>query len=409
MRGIWALTMAIMVIALPQVVSAQSTGDFRLPPANSPTPRIQGPTDSENPVLRTTTPARNTTPSPTPSAVVSAPAPTPTRAGPAPIALRPPAANASAAPAPKAGRLASAAATPSPLPEATPSVLPTGANPAASLPPASPPVETASTTASADLPQAAGPAMPFSWPWLVAIGLAVLALGVWWLHGRPAKLVEDDWSHADWLNADEAASDAEVATTAASEYPPSPQVEPTLSPAPAQILPVVEPPVRPAFGREILALSLDPVRMSATLTSTSLSYRLTVTNKSAQAMGPVAIAGSMVSAHASLSTQAQLATDGQLLEVLHEIATLAAGESAVVAGELRLPLPQITPIKSGESLLFIPLARFRAEAGETSAIAAFAIGETSVATSGAMLPLRIDMGPRIWNKISRRQIELAAA
>ncbi len=149
--------------------------------------------------------------------------------------------------------------------------------------------------------------------------------------------------------------------------------------------------------------------MSATLTSTSLSYRLTVTNKGSQVLGPVVIAGSMVSAHASLPTEAQLATDGQLLEVLHEIATLAPGESAVVAGDLRLPLPEITPIKSGESLLFVPLARFRAEAAETSAIAAFAIGETSAASTGGLLPLRIDMGPRIWNNISRRQIEMAVA
>ncbi len=149
--------------------------------------------------------------------------------------------------------------------------------------------------------------------------------------------------------------------------------------------------------------------MSATLTSTSLSYRLTVTNKGSQAMGPVAIAGSMVSAHASLPAEVQLGTDGQLLEVLHEITSLAPGESAVVTGDLRLPLPEITPIKSGESLLFIPLARFRAETAETSAMAAFAIGETSTGATGGLLPLRIDMGPRIWNNVSRRQIELAAA
>lgn len=245
--------------------------------------------------------------------------------------------------------------------------------------------------------------MPLSWPWLLAISAALLALAGWWLHGRPAKLADDDWSDADWLKPEEGPTVAEAVPPPATKAEASPSLS---APVP---LPPVETPVRPAFGREILVLSLEPVRMSATLTATSLSYRLSVANKGAQELGPVIIAGSMVSAHASLPAEVQLGTDGQLLELLHEIASLAPGETATVTGQLRLPLPDITPIKSGESLLFVPLARFRAEAGEASAIAAFAIGETSTGSSGGMLPLRIDMGPRIWNSVSRRQIELAAA
>ena len=400
MRAIWALTMAAMAIALPQVVTAQATGDFRLPPAGTPTPRIQGPTDSEHPVLRPVTPVRTATPtpSPTPSATASAPAPAPSRTIPAPVASRPPVVSPSPAPTARANR------TPAPTPSETPSATPAAEATTSSPSPTPVPVAAASTAAPIPAPQATGQSMPLSWPWLLAIVAAVLALGGWWLHGRPAKVAEDDWSEADWLVANEPSPDAGVAPEPESAPKAAPATAPTPSP-----LPPVETPVRPAFGRETLSLSLETVRMSATLTSTSLSYRLTVTNKGSQVLGPVVIAGSMVSAHASLPTEAQLATDGQLLEVLHEIATLAPGESAVVAGDLRLPLPEITPIKSGESLLFVPLARFRAEAAETSAIAAFAIGETSAASTGGLLPLRIDMGPRIWNNISRRQIEMAVA
>ena len=416
MRTIWALSMAAMVIALPQVVSAQATGDFRLPPASTPTPRIQGPTDSDNPVLRPTTPVRNATPTPAPSAMASSPAPAPSRAAPSLSVTRSSAGKTSPTPAPRTTRpvapdpLPSATASPSETPSATPSTTSSHSSPA--LPPASPSAVAESAVANAPLPQSTSQTFPLSWPWYLGLGLAILALGAWWLHGRPARIAEDDWNETDWLAADEkpakAASEpeAEFAKTA------EPQPIPSASHVPAASAPELAPiesPVRPSFGREVLALSLDPVRMSATLTSTTLSYRLTVTNKGSRATGLIAVAGSMISAHASLPAEVQLATDGQPLELLHEIASLAPGEATVVNGELRLPLPEITPIKSGESLLFIPLVRFRAETSDTSVITAFALGETSVAASGGLLPLRIDMGPRIWNSVSRRQIELAAA
>ncbi|MEO7248147.1 MAG: hypothetical protein ABIW31_06795, partial [Novosphingobium sp.] len=144
-------------------------------------------------------------------------------------------------------------------------------------------------------------------------------------------------------------------------------------------------------------------------TSTSLSYRLSVTNNGALALSDVVVAGGMISAHASLPVEQQLATDGQMLELLHQIESLGAGETAELKGDLRLPLPQITPIRSGQALLFVPLVRFRVVADSFTALATFVIGETPPVAEAALLPFRIDMGPRIWSQVSRRRVDQSVA
>ena len=117
------------------------------------------------------------------------------------------------------------------------------------------------------------------------------------------------------------------------------------------------------------------------------------------------VAGDMIAAHASMPVEQQLATDGQPLELIDDIGVIAPGEQAELRGEFRVPLSSIQPIQAGSALLYIPLARFRVEADEVTTLATFAIGETPPVAKAALLPFRLDLGPRVWAKISQRQVD----
>lgn len=406
MLGRRAMTLAIVVMALssavPSALRAQSTSDFRLQPAASSTPRAQGPVDPDNPVVRGT-PARP--PAPAPVATPAEPAPTPTPAAgpvrPAPSASAAPATGrpTGAIPAPRPSPSASPSAPPQASASATPSAAPQSLPSTASSPA---PTQTATTAVpSPELPAAADTSSHL-WAWLLALGIGLAALIAWWLHGRRDAAVSDDWDDHAWLAEPEG------------EVEPEPAVHDTVAdlaaPSPAELPLAADPaPTPKALATQAITLSLEPIRLTATLTSTSLSYRLAVTNQSARPLAAMAVAGSMVAAHASLPVENQLATDGQMLALLHEIPALAPGETAELTGDLRLPLPDITPIRSGNALLFIPLARFRAECDGTTTLAAFVVGETPPVAAAALLPFRIDMGPRIWPNISKRRLDAAAA
>ena len=237
----------------------------------------------------------------------------------------------------------------------------------------------------------------------MALAVAALALAGWWLRGKAArsKEIDDEWP--------EERSDSAFPGDDAFAKPVQ-AAQPAIAPQPLAVTsPAPKPSAAAAADQPSIGLMLDPLRLSATLTSTSLSYRLSVTNNSTTALSDVVVAGGMISAHASLPVEQQLATDGQMLELLHQLELLAPGETIELTGDLRLPLPQITPIRSGKALLFIPLARFRVEAGSTAALATFVIGETPPVAEAALLPFRIDMGPRIWSRVSRRRVGQAVA
>lgn len=171
----------------------------------------------------------------------------------------------------------------------------------------------------------------------------------------------------------------------------------TVAPA-ADLGPVTGPP---------LELTLEPVRMSVSLVNATLHYRVQLTNKSGAPLGPIALAVDMIAAHASRSDASLLALDGTGLELRHEVPTLAPGEITEVSGQLRLPLAEVTPIRSGTATLFVPLVRLRVEAAELVLTRALVIGETPTAPGGLLRPFRLDQGPRIFGAVSQR--ELAAA
>ena len=186
--------------------------------------------------------------------------------------------------------------------------------------------------------------------------------------------------------------------------PNRPVPEPQLS-----LAPVPEAPPQPAPVPDGLVLTLEAIRLSASLMATTLSYRLTLTNHGTDSLAGLAIEGDMVSAHASLPPEQQLAQAGRALELRHALATLAPGESVAFAGEIRLALTAITPIRAGEQAYFVPLARFRVEAGAAGGDAVviartFVVGDVPEGPQTTLRPFRLDLGPRTYSRVSQREV-----
>jgi hypothetical protein len=159
-----------------------------------------------------------------------------------------------------------------------------------------------------------------------------------------------------------------------------------------------------ATEQDGLVVTLEARRMSASLMATTLSYHLTLTNNTDALLTALAIEGDMVAAHGQLPPERQVANRDQKLELRHALAELAPGESAEFNGDIRVPLNMITPIRSGELALFIPLARFRIEAGPLIVTRTFVVGDAPEDPAAGLRPFRLDLGPRTYSRIGQRAL-----
>ncbi len=348
-------------------IAAQSVNDYRLPGATStPAPAsAQGPVDSSEPVVRQAVPS----PSPSPQPSAAAPAAVPLRTAPAP--RRAPAAGQAAPRAQPAAPLAA----PSPQPSAsTAASVPTPAAPALPAP-------------AASRPQVSSPALqplvaPTLWPWLAAaLALAAATFAALWWRSRNTRPGVIEFER------------------------PVPAQPPAPAPAAPPSPPRHEQPAAPN-----IEIVLEAQRLTASLMATTLSYRLRLTNRGKEALTTLAIEGDMVSAHASLPPDQQIASPAQRLELRHAAVNLAPGGSTEFSGDLRLALAEITPIRAGDGAYFVPLARLRIEtsthAGEARiAVQTFVIGELAETADAPLRPFRLDQGPRTFSRLGQRAVD----
>jgi hypothetical protein len=175
-------------------------------------------------------------------------------------------------------------------------------------------------------------------------------------------------------------------------------------------LPKALPQSTPLAPDKGIVLLLEASELSRSLVYATLSYRLSLSNVSDGGLGPLDIAGDLASAHASLTAADQLAPAGGM-ETLHRLARLAPGETVTLAGSLRLPLSAIRPIRQGEAMLFVPLARFRItdDSGSTVTMRVFVVGEPGRGRADALRPLRLDGFPGVIRPLGAREILLDGA
>lgn len=155
---------------------------------------------------------------------------------------------------------------------------------------------------------------------------------------------------------------------------------------------------------EPLQVSLEPLRLSLTLVNAALAYRLEVANRGATPLTGLCIGADMISAHASLSREEQLsgprAGNGSGAPE-HRIERLEPGERRVIEGEFRLPFPQIVPIRQGNAVLLLPLARFRVDIdGVAPLVRTFVVGQPG--PQEGLQPFRLDQGPRVYPRLAYR-------
>lgn len=179
---------------------------------------------------------------------------------------------------------------------------------------------------------------------------------------------------------------------------------PASSPAPTDAAPDAEPDAAALFDLTLVDIVLEPVRLSLSLVNATLQYRLRLDNRATATVGPFALAIDMISANAAVPEATQLARDGTMIELRHEIAALAPGQCAETAGELRLPLTDVTPIRAGDAMLLVPLVRMRIDAGTAALSRALLIGEPPVKSGGPLRPFRLDQGPRVFSAIIQRPL-----
>ena len=380
---------ALGLALAPAVLLAQAASDWRLPGATvkPAPPGSQGPVDRDNPVVTTAAPRE--TPTPAPSANASQPAPTPSAttarpasaSGPRPAAAQPARTTQGAAVGPTG--------QPAPVTTAQPG------DPALTGPSASTlPTDFAGTPATPAAPALIEPAAApgWYWPWIAgaaALLAAVFAL-LWWRRRRvlaPTEII------------------FERPIVAAPRPVPAPAQPPV---AAANLRSLPDPHLSLGLPAGI-GMTMEARRMSASLMATTLSYVVTLTNTGTEPLSALAVEGDMVSAHASLPPEAQIAGDGQRLELRHALVALAPGESAEFTGDFRLPLSAVTPIRAGEAAYFVPLARLRVEASTAAGqslvqVQTYVVGEMPEVQGAALRPFRLDLGPRTYSRIGQRPV-----
>ena len=386
---------AFVVLLSVTPAAAQTVNEYRLPGTvtTQPSGSAPGPVDSDVPVVRAPAPQPGAQPAQTQSDAA-------------------PAARPSARPAPELPRRE--ARRSEPTAQAQPQVQPTSAT-------AQPEAEAEASTAPANPPPALPTGVPASapvlvptsdgtdspvsplWPWgALLVALLAGGAGGWFLHRRKTRPLAITFEPPLVAPREPEAPHPPAATPAESGTAPvaaTPRPEPAAKPA-------AETAAVPAQG---LTIALEARRMSASLMATTLSYTLRLTNNGEAPLSALAIEGDMISAHASLPPEQQIASDSHRLELRHAAVELAPGQSAEFTGDFRLPLSAVTPIRSGEAAYFVPLARFRVEAGVPGGgsqvlVQTFVVGEMPNNPGAGLRPFRLDLGPRVYSRIGQRAV-----
>lgn len=385
---------AAALLLLAGAAQAQTVNDYQLPPSRptpTPSPRVQGPVDPESPAT-----APRPVPAPAPSATVDT----------APRIELPPVAAPVARPSatgPRAPTRTSAA--PAAVPAATPSAVTSDA--------LETPETLAPTRSAVPVPATEEKAEAGIQPLWLAIGggiLALLAGGLLWMRLRRRK-PEQEYAEAEasYRTEPEPSAPAALAPVRAAPAKPAPAPPPPPRPQP-QRQPATElrPAPEPAPATGPLQFAMEARHLSRAMVNATLSYRLSLTNRSDQVLGPLRIAGDLTTAHASVPIDQQLSLDGASLAI-HEVPALAPGESATLSGELRLPIAEIRPIRGGHGHVFVPLARFHVggqggAAGPISITRIFVIGRTSEDSPATLRPFVLEQGPGVQREIGQREL-----
>ena len=181
---------------------------------------------------------------------------------------------------------------------------------------------------------------------------------------------------------------------------PPPEIAP---PLPTSAPTAAEPPLT-APGPQ-LAIEARAVRLSRSMVYATLSYEVQVTNRGGQPLEDVRLGADLVTAHARIPTDQQLADPLVPLAPVQSFERLDPGQSVQVAGELRLPVSQIRPIPHGKAVVYVPLLRVRGEAQGMIPVARTFVVGMRPGGSERLQPFRLDEMPQTYSPLSQLALD----
>ncbi|MGN3973830.1 hypothetical protein [Tsuneonella sp. SYSU-LHT278] len=372
------VALAVGAAAVPGGAQDGGTpGGFRLPTNPTPTPTdVQGPVDPDAPILTrpraptpTPTPRPTATPAPPPEPLPS-PTPTPRVVSPPRGSSLPPRFTPPASPTPLESEAVIDGAAPFPGTTAESEALPLPTGSVDAPPPPSSTLDNAGESENDGLPG-----------WLVALAGLLLAAGVGavvWMRRR---------SVADAVEA--------------------PQIVPPRPASPADLSGADTASPAARVGPSPLALVIDAQakQLARSMRFATLSYELRITNRGAMPLENVTFGGDLVTAHARVPAQAQLADPSVPLAPVQTVERLDPGQSIAFSGEFRLPVEEIRPIPHGKAVVYVPLLRVRAEAEGAQPVArTFVVG---LRPPGAqrLQPFRLDEMPQVYHAVGQTALD----
>ncbi|GGD98157.1 hypothetical protein GCM10011515_17440 [Tsuneonella deserti] len=167
---------------------------------------------------------------------------------------------------------------------------------------------------------------------------------------------------------------------------------------------VAEPPVAVSGPR--LTIEARALRLARSMMYATLSYEVVVTNRSGQPLTDVRLGADLVTAHARIPTEQQIADPLVPLDPVRTIERIDPGASVQVSGELRLPVAQIRPIPHGKAVVYVPLLRVRAQAQGIEPLArTFVVGLRPAGMGQRLQPFRLDEMPQTYSAVSQHALD----
>jgi hypothetical protein len=144
----------------------------------------------------------------------------------------------------------------------------------------------------------------------------------------------------------------------------------------------------PALPR--LDLSMEVTGATRSLMMFTLSYRLTLANRTDSAVSDLRVAVQLACARRNESNAPSPGAAQQLAQVER----VGPHQSRSISGDVQLPLSAITPLRQGSVPLFIPLLHLTIEGEGQQALArSFVIGTPSTASAARLHPIALDTPP----------------
>lgn len=165
----------------------------------------------------------------------------------------------------------------------------------------------------------------------------------------------------------------------------------------------------PGVPANALAVAVEAMRMDRSVLNATVGYRVTVRNRTRQALNAIEIEADLVSASRDRPAEQQLASPTQALARRHRAERLAPGQSIRFEGQVRLPLAEASAIWQGRVGLLVPLLRVRATAAGAEPIATtLVIGQREGAATRPQ-PFRLDEPPRSYAPLAQRVLDALPA